>query len=387
MSVNAKKIEDERTTNLFISQKINKPEKVNQRSKKRYIRFISIKRPYFKIENNSNVDKKKSLYNPNCNNGRWTEEEKNRFIQGIILYGINWKKVKILIPTRNAVQIRSHAQKFFNKLKLCKDENLGIDFTLDSVNNIKDMINQIKSKNPDCNAEFILRKLYNGCINRKLYKNNKKISNNKCEIYNNIWKIENKNELINLEENNNFINKNETLNQNNMNINLFENNKFYKIINNNFNNNYELNNVIQFKNIKFIENNTINNNDNIFPNKLNNSLNLNSSNDSLSDNNLLNNYLGKPYITDLNIDYFALANDLILTKFKLINIINSIDYFYTSILQNFNSLNNIPNSLVNNNIPIKNNNNSLIINNFYHQIDNNIPLVNDENKGNNKDNI
>ena len=147
MSENSKKIEDERTTNLFISQKINKLEKGNQRSKKRYIRFISIKRPYFKIENNSNVDKKKFVYSPNFNNGRWTEEERNRFIQGIILYGNNWKKVKTLITTRSAVQVRSHAQKFFNKLKLCKDENLGIDFTLDSVNNIKDMINQIKSKN------------------------------------------------------------------------------------------------------------------------------------------------------------------------------------------------------------------------------------------------
>ena len=246
MSENAKKIEDDRTTNLFISQKINKLEKGNQRSKKRYIRFISIKRPYFKIENNSNVDKKKSLYNPNCNNGRWTEEEKNRFIQGIILYGINWKKVKILIPTRNAVQVRSHAQKFFNKLKLCKDENLGIDFTLDSVNNINDMINQIKSKNPDCDAAFILRKLYNGCINSNFYKINKKISDNKCETYNNISKNENINELINLEENNIYINKNETLNQNNLNINLFENNKFDEIINNICNINFEPNNIIDF---------------------------------------------------------------------------------------------------------------------------------------------
>ena len=360
MSVNAKKIEDERTTNLFISQKINKLEKGNQRSKKRYIRFISIKRPYFKIENNSNVDKKKSLYNPNCNNGRWTEEEKNRFIQGIILYGINWKKVKILIPTRNAVQIRSHAQKFFNKLKLCKDENLGIDFTLDSVNNIKDMINQIKSKNPDYNPVFIIKKLYNACLNRKFYKNNKKISKNKCEIYNN--------KLINFEENNNYINKNETLNLNKMNINLFGNNKFDQIIN-----------------------------DNTFTNKLNNSLNLNSSKDSLSNNCLdicnNNNSLLNNYLRDSNIINFTLVNDLLLTKVKLINIVNSIDYCCTSILQDFNSLNNIINPIINNNnslinniIPIINNNNSLIINNF-HQIDNNIPLINSENKGNDKENI
>ena len=43
------------------------------------------------------------------------------------------------------MQTRSHAQKFYQKLKMCKDDELSIDFTLDSINNIKDMINQIKS--------------------------------------------------------------------------------------------------------------------------------------------------------------------------------------------------------------------------------------------------
>ena len=59
MSENAKKIEDNRTTNLFISKKINNSEKDNQHVKKKYIKFISIKMPYFKIENNSNIYKKK----------------------------------------------------------------------------------------------------------------------------------------------------------------------------------------------------------------------------------------------------------------------------------------------------------------------------------------
>ena len=240
MSENEIKIEDNPTTNLFISQKINNSEKDNQHTKKKYIKFISIKRPHPKKENYSSVDKKKAV------NNRWTEEERNRFIQGIILYRNNWKKVKTLFTTRSAAQVRSHAQKFFNKLKLCKDENLGIDFTLDSVNNINDMINQIKSKNPDCDAAFILRKLYNGCINSNFYKINKKISDNKCETYNNISKNENINELIDLEENNIYINKNETLNQNNLNINLFENNKFDEIINNICNINFEPNNIIDF---------------------------------------------------------------------------------------------------------------------------------------------
>ena len=250
MSKNAKKIEDYPTTNSFISQKINDSEKDNQHTKKKYIKFISIKRPHPKKENYSSVDKKKAV------NNRWTEEERNRFIQGIILYGNNWKKVKTLFTTRSAAQVRSHAQKFFHKLKLCKDENLGIDFTLDSVNNIKDMINQIKSKNSDYNAILIIKQLYNGRGKIKFCKNYKKRGNNRCEIYNNISKKENKKELIKLEGNNNYINKNEALNKNNMNINLFENKKFDQIINNNCNN-FEPNNVIQFKNIKIRDNNII----------------------------------------------------------------------------------------------------------------------------------
>ena len=62
------------------------------------------------------------------------------FLQGISLYGNNWKKIKTLISTRTAKQVRSHAQKFFIKMKFCKDEVLGIDFTLNDICNIKDMI-------------------------------------------------------------------------------------------------------------------------------------------------------------------------------------------------------------------------------------------------------
>ena len=145
--------------NIFISRKIKIPGKDSQHTKKKYIKFISIKKPYFQVENKSGTKNKKNMLDPNFYNGRWTEEERNRFIQGIALYGINWKKIKTLIPTRTAVQVRSHAQKFFLRMKLCKDENLGIDFTLESVKNIKDMINHIKSKNPNHNVEFILKNL------------------------------------------------------------------------------------------------------------------------------------------------------------------------------------------------------------------------------------
>jgi SHAQKYF class myb-like DNA-binding protein len=49
--------------------------------------------------------------------GRWTKEEHQRFIDGIKKFGKNWKQVEEYVATRNGAQIRSHAQKFFNRLE------------------------------------------------------------------------------------------------------------------------------------------------------------------------------------------------------------------------------------------------------------------------------
>ena len=59
-------------------------------------------------------------------------------------------------------------------MKSCQDENLGIDFTLESVKNIRDMINQIKSKCANYNHMFIFKRLLNDCNVRTLLKKRKK---------------------------------------------------------------------------------------------------------------------------------------------------------------------------------------------------------------------
>jgi Myb-like DNA-binding domain. len=48
--------------------------------------------------------------------GRWTKEEHEAFLEGLEIYGREWKKVAQRIPTRTSAQIRSHAQKYFAKL-------------------------------------------------------------------------------------------------------------------------------------------------------------------------------------------------------------------------------------------------------------------------------
>jgi SHAQKYF class myb-like DNA-binding protein len=51
---------------------------------------------------------------------RWTPDEHRLFLEGIMLYGKDWKKMQPLIKTRSLVQIRTHAQKVFKKIGLKK---------------------------------------------------------------------------------------------------------------------------------------------------------------------------------------------------------------------------------------------------------------------------
>jgi SHAQKYF class myb-like DNA-binding protein len=68
-----------------------------------------------------------SLGNQGENTGRWTAEEHRLFLQGLEQHGKGWKKIASLIKSRTVVQIRTHAQKYFQKLAKARqngdDEN------------------------------------------------------------------------------------------------------------------------------------------------------------------------------------------------------------------------------------------------------------------------
>ena len=49
--------------------------------------------------------------------GRWTQKEHALFLEGLMWYGNEWKNVQRHIKTRSATQARSHAQKFFIKMR------------------------------------------------------------------------------------------------------------------------------------------------------------------------------------------------------------------------------------------------------------------------------
>ena len=216
----------------------------------------------------------------NSISGRWTLKEHLQFLEGLDKYGVKWKKINPLIKTRTAAQIRSHAQKFFLKLKRVKDEQLGIDFTSDNIDNIKEMINHIKSVNSDYDIVKVL--LY---LSEKYYANKKeqKNINNKKELNSD------KEKNSNFCENNVNIDNNLTNDINNNLISTNANPEIYDnqtVIYNNFNNNIK--DTILMSNFNFINNIIISNYINNI-NMVNNNLNFINNNNFLNTNLMIQN--------------------------------------------------------------------------------------------------
>ena len=125
-----------------------------------YVLIINFFKKNKFIQKNSKR-RKKSITYKFPTKGRWSYAEQIKFIKALSIYGPNWIKVQEVINFRTLTQIRSHAQKMFGRLKQCKDNKLGIDFTKHSIKSYKDMINHIKSVDSNYNINNILLYLYN----------------------------------------------------------------------------------------------------------------------------------------------------------------------------------------------------------------------------------
>ena len=94
-----------------------------------------------KIKNEKNWEKNSIL-----NEGRWSDHEHIKFIEAIAKYGKNWKDVQKYVGSRSSAQARSHAQKFFLKLKAIKNSKLNFDFSSNDIKSISDIIRIIKNR-------------------------------------------------------------------------------------------------------------------------------------------------------------------------------------------------------------------------------------------------
>ena len=248
----------------------NIPSKINLNSSEtnkdlKPTKFLTIKIVPFRINNNKNKKKNDdSKKNKDSKNGRWTLKEHIEFLNGIAKYGNDLSKIKI--NTRNSNQIRSHAQKFFKKLKKVNDEQLGINFTPNYIKTFKDMVNHIKFVNHNYDIANVFLYLSEKYEKKKVKLNYKKIYINHNQENNGLLLNEEKNDNVEISINNIGHYVCNDIKLDNINMNLINNFVAYSFINivliNNINE--QLKNVLFLLNyIKnyYIERKLINNKD------------------------------------------------------------------------------------------------------------------------------
>jgi SHAQKYF class myb-like DNA-binding protein len=82
----------------------------------------------------------------NLNCGRWQPEEHERFIEAIMKYGNEWKSVQKHVGSRSSTQARSHAQKFFVKMKKANLIDINIDLSKNSIKTLHEIANNMNSE-------------------------------------------------------------------------------------------------------------------------------------------------------------------------------------------------------------------------------------------------
>ena len=225
------------------------------------------------LKKNGNIKMKNKLTKKHCNkinfsnnsknylSGRWKFDEHQRFIDAIIAYGNNWRQVQKCVGTRSSTQTRSHAQKFFEKLKRSKIFNEEkYDFSKNSLKILHDIMKTLS----DNEYNQILKALHSLSSEKNSDSNKEKsnFQNNDGELNLNDIDKENNEKYNNNYEGNNFINYNneeyiKNIKNNNQGYYILENDggdkddymlytySFNENINNNDNYNKYLNNNIK----------------------------------------------------------------------------------------------------------------------------------------------
>ena len=171
--------------------------------------------------------------------GRWRPEEHKKFIEAIIKFGNNWKDVQKYIDTRTSTQARSHAQKYFEKMKKNKYlkffKPLNIDYSENFTNSTimqlhklygnksKNEINSIVNKfiNMEYDNQKKKRRNVHPYIGNKKqsFNGNKNNNNNNMDVNESVENEEENDENVDMENNNNINENNNNINYNYNNLN------------------------------------------------------------------------------------------------------------------------------------------------------------------------
>ena len=208
------------------------PSKINLNSSEtnkdfKQIKFLTKRIVPFRINNNNK--KNNSKKSKDSKNGRWTLKEHIEFLNGIAKYGNDLSKIKI--NSRSSEQLRSHAQKFFKKLKKVNDEQLGINFTPEYIKNFKDMVNHIKFVNYNYDITNVFLYLSEKNDKKKVKLSYKKNYINHNQENNGILLNEEKNDNVEISINNIGHYECNDIKLDNININLINNFVSYSYIN------------------------------------------------------------------------------------------------------------------------------------------------------------
>jgi len=135
---------------------------------------------FFSLSNNNTSFKQNNQDNSRFSIGRWHLSEHKRFLEAIIKFGNDWKKVEKYIGTRTSSQARSHAQKFFIKLKEEQKKSKisnDIDYSNSTIKSFHDALQSMTQEK----KENIIKELENVIFDSQLgIKKRRKRPKNNC---------------------------------------------------------------------------------------------------------------------------------------------------------------------------------------------------------------
>ena len=172
---NIKTINEPKNENTFLGKKKIHFDVIKKKGKKNLFQTNIINSGLESISFNKEIEEKKEdleskdkkvklfntykFYNSKINKGRWSYVEHIKFIKAFVYFRKDYGLIQKYINSRDSIQIVSHAQKYFKRLKHIK--NCEYDFSNDKIKNLLDIFDIIEKNNKTNmnNEEYIINTL------------------------------------------------------------------------------------------------------------------------------------------------------------------------------------------------------------------------------------